>query len=480
MNKKTIRGKDYEITMSPMSPEDIKKLTEKTDLVGIEGLTMDVSFEWSETGDKMQGSSIGAMEAVEVARPSNEPPMQATKAERNRPMIRNKLDKSKMVTHPLGIPGGFSSQFHFKPQSMIEYTIAIKGAADLFQQMDYVNAGPRNYLQVGLMEHQECLANGAAVKNIDGHLTSVVLSTNPDNGIFSASFHSYNEDAMQKMASEFHRVCSEGNFYRGKHLKAMDFDCPQPLVFLSPPANPLIYGFKEEQDAINMHAVRYFECEEIHKIAPQRGVLLYGRPGSGKSLLVSKTKYECLQKGITVVEASIEGMREIGKWFALIEAWLAPALVVLEDVDLIGGDRDIPELPHQLTTDLLSSLGGNTRRINPIVTIATTNRLDSLDNAFLRARRMDKVMEINGLQPDFKAELFRRHGMKVTEQALQAAVTQLGPDTTGADVEEISVSTLTYSHFGMPHEEAFTKSLGEWAKGHSAKANLGFNKKQQD
>lgn len=402
------------------------------------------------------------------------------------PMLDDKVHEQngiKFKTHAIERPAGYRAQFPFNPRaSVIGYTIGVKGATDLCKEFEYVDTASKMYLQIGIQEQQECISDGMALTSIDGHVVTVNLHTDKENGVFFVTIHSYDEKAMRKLADRFHKICNESNFYRGKHLMANDLDSSQPFTFAPPITEPVIYGFKDEQDSIHINGVRYFECVDIHKIAPQRGILLQGRPGSGKSLLVSKTKRECLEQGITVVEFTINAMRDTSRWYRIIEEWLAPALVVLEDVDLIGGSRDDKESPVAVTNDFLNSLGGNAKRTSVIVTMATTNRLESLDGAFLRSRRMDKIYEINGLAVEYKAELFRRHGVMVSEKALEEAVKELGPDTTGADVEEISVSCRTYQHCGEDVEKAFARAMAEWKKSHEAlsicKNGVGFGDRQ--
>lgn len=372
--------------------------------------------------------------------------------------------------HRVERPAGYRANFPFNPkESMIGFNIGLKGATDLCKELEYVDVVDKMNVNIGINEQQECIVNGMAFTYVNKNVVTVRLSMNPNEGTFRVTVHSYDEKAMKDVVERFLNICRQSNFYRGKHLLADNIDSISPFKFCPSIVTPIIFGFKDEQKSLNTNAVGYFECHEIHKIAPQRGILLHGRPGSGKSMLVSKTKAECLAKGITVVELSITAMGQAGRWYKVVEDWLAPALIILEDVDLVGGDRDRGESAGAVTNDFLNTLGGNIKRSGTIVTMATTNRLEALDSAFIRSRRMDKIYEINGLEPDFKAELFRRNGIKVSDESLDGAVKRLGPDTTGADVEEISISTLTYIHFGETVEDAFKKAVAEWASGHEAK-----------
>lgn len=374
----------------------------------------------------------------------------------------------------LDIPNGHRASFVYSPKKYIEHTIAYKAVTDMFGVMDYQSVGDSMRIDVGFLKQQEVVRQGLAIKKEKADLVTVRVATSNETGILSIEIHSYSKKLTQRYAKFFRKLCTDSNFYRGQHLQVTHPQAHPAIKFLVTPETPTVYGFEHEQKVINQNSVGFFSCPSVHPIAPQRGILLYGRPGSGKSLLVRKTKVECLAAGITVLDMDAEAMQQSSYWYDIAEEWLSPALIVMEDFDLIGTSRE--NTTSAVTTELLSSLNGNKKKRLPIVTIATTNRLTSLDSAVTRSRRMDKILEINKLEHEFRTALFRQKGITVSDSLLNKAAETIGDEATGADVEEISVSCLLYKHLGEKEDNAFNRALKEWEESHKQKTrSMGFN-----
>jgi hypothetical protein len=148
-------------------------------------------------------------------------------------------------------------------------------------------------------------------------------------------------------------------------------------------------------ERVERHAVRFSEHAATllaQKRSLKRGILLYGAPGTGKTLTVMYLASR--MEGRTLIIATGLSMGSIGTigQFARI---LAPATVVVEDVDLIAQERG---LPGQQTTpilfDLLNQLDGLADDAD-VLFILTTNRPDILEPALAaRPGRVDLVVEL--------------------------------------------------------------------------------------
>jgi len=137
----------------------------------------------------------------------------------------------------------------------------------------------------------------------------------------------------------------------------------------------------------------------------RKGVLLYGPPGTGKTLLVRYLT--AALEGHTTFLLAADKLA----WLAdTLDAarLLAPALVVIEDVDLIGADRDGPwqQTPVALNR-LLSDMDG----IGPearVLFVLTTNRPEVLEPALAaRPGRVDQAIAI-GLPEDRERRILLR------------------------------------------------------------------------
>ena len=137
----------------------------------------------------------------------------------------------------------------------------------------------------------------------------------------------------------------------------------------------------------------------------RRGLLLYGPPGTGKTHTVS---YLCGQlEGRTVLLLAGAALNAFGRAAALARE-LSPAMIVIEDVDLIGMDRSLPGGEHNpLLFQLLNEMDGMGDD-RDVIFVLTTNRVDMLEPALTaRPGRIDRAIEI-GL-PDEEARLRLLH-----------------------------------------------------------------------
>ncbi|MBV9338197.1 MAG: ATP-binding protein [Solirubrobacterales bacterium] len=139
----------------------------------------------------------------------------------------------------------------------------------------------------------------------------------------------------------------------------------------------------------------------------KRGVLLYGPPGSGKTHTV-RYLLDRLE-GVTVVLLSGRALSAIREACSVARA-LAPAAIVVEDVDLIAEDRGSDPGRHPLLFQLLNEMDGLGEDVD-VAFILTTNRVELLEPALAaRPGRVDQA--INIALPDIDArrrllELYR-------------------------------------------------------------------------
>ncbi|RYV49525.1 AAA family ATPase [Pengzhenrongella frigida] len=139
----------------------------------------------------------------------------------------------------------------------------------------------------------------------------------------------------------------------------------------------------------------------------KRGLLLYGPPGTGKTHTV-RYLLSCTP-GVTVVQLTGSALHLIAEACSVARA-LEPAMVVIEDVDLIAEDRGAFPGQHPLLFQLLNEMDGLTESAD-VVFVLTTNRADLLEPALAaRPGRVDQAIEL-GL-PDLTArrallELYR-------------------------------------------------------------------------
>jgi AAA+ superfamily predicted ATPase len=147
-------------------------------------------------------------------------------------------------------------------------------------------------------------------------------------------------------------------------------------------------------ERLERHTIRFFEKAELLRASGRslrRGILLHGKPGTGKSY-TAKWLAQTLEK-VTVILVSGEQLYLIKECCSLARA-LAPSLVILEDVDLIAGDRkDLPLVPQATLHQLLNEMDGVAPDAE-VLFLLTTNLPDLLEPALAqRPGRVDLAIE---------------------------------------------------------------------------------------
>jgi len=163
--------------------------------------------------------------------------------------------------------------------------------------------------------------------------------------------------------------------------------------------------------------LKYPDAFERMGIEPPKGLLLYGPPGCGKTLLAKAVATESKANFI-----GVKGPELLSKWYGesekrIREVFLkarqvAPCIIFFDEIDAIAPRRGLYSgdsgATERVISQLLTELDGLISR-GEVFIIAATNRPDLLDPAFLRPGRIDRVLYVP--PPDFQArlEIFKVH-----------------------------------------------------------------------
>jgi len=183
-------------------------------------------------------------------------------------------------------------------------------------------------------------------------------------------------------------------------------------------------------------------------IEPPKGVLLYGPPGCGKTLLAKAVANETRATFVKVVASELvqkyigEGARMVRELFQMARA-KAPSILLIDEIDAIGGRRaDISisgEREVQRTLlQLLSELDGFSAR-GDVKIIGATNRIDLLDEALLRPGRFDRVLEIPAPDERGREAIFKVYLKKISVEGEVDArgLARMTEGATGAEIRAI-------------------------------------------
>lgn len=185
-------------------------------------------------------------------------------------------------------------------------------------------------------------------------------------------------------------------------------------------------------------------------IEPPRGILLYGLPGTGKTLLAKAVAHESKatfihMSGSELVHKFIgEGAQLVRDIFQMARD-KAPSIIFIDEIDAVGSIRT-----HDGTTgsaevnrtmmQLLAEMDGFRTR-GDIKIIAATNRIDILDPALLRPGRFDRIIEIPMPSADARLKILEIHArkMKKSEDVDLAEIAKAADSASGADLNSIVV-----------------------------------------
>lgn len=175
-------------------------------------------------------------------------------------------------------------------------------------------------------------------------------------------------------------------------------------------------------------------------LGTNRGVLLAGPPGVGKSAL-SRVVAREMAGDFTVVVVDAAAASTVLRQVYRETADLGPCVVVLEDVDLYLGDRRAGARGTALA-DFLAVLDG-TEPYTDVLTIASTNDPAALDAAVTRSARFDSVITLDPPDAAASARILETYLRRVPREAGEAPVdtavvaAALPGGVTGADLREV-------------------------------------------
>lgn len=158
-------------------------------------------------------------------------------------------------------------------------------------------------------------------------------------------------------------------------------------------------------------------------IKPPKGVILYGVPGTGKTLLAKAVANQTSATFLRVVGSELiqkyagEGPKLVRELFRVAEE-NSPAIVFIDEIDAIGTKRYDTDSSgtkevQRTMLELLTQLDGFDSS-NDVKVIMATNRIDTLDPALIRPGRIDRKIEFPFPDEKTKRMIFDIHTSKMS------------------------------------------------------------------
>jgi len=182
-------------------------------------------------------------------------------------------------------------------------------------------------------------------------------------------------------------------------------------------------------------------------INPPRGIMLFGAPGTGKTLIAKAIANEAKANFIT-----IKGPELISKWVGESEKAVrevfkkakqsSPSIVFLDEFESIAGMRrsnsgEGSDVMNRVVNQLLSSMDG-VEGMEGVIVVAATNRPEMIDPALMRSGRFERVLHIPPPDKESRAAILEIHAkdMPLGRFKLEDIATKMD-NYTGADIEAV-------------------------------------------
>ncbi|XP_064387827.1 26S proteasome regulatory subunit 4 [Halichondria panicea] len=190
------------------------------------------------------------------------------------------------------------------------------------------------------------------------------------------------------------------------------------------------------------------EYYEEMGIKPPKGVILYGSPGTGKTLLVKAVANQTSATFLRVCGSELiqkylgDGPKLVRELFRVAEEH-SPSIVFIDEIDAIGtkrydshsgGEREIQRTMLELLNQLDGFDSGGDVKV-----IMATNRIETLDPALIRPGRIDRKIEFPLPGEKTRRRIFQIHTKRMTLAAdldLEEYITAKD-DLSGADIKAI-------------------------------------------
>jgi transitional endoplasmic reticulum ATPase len=182
-------------------------------------------------------------------------------------------------------------------------------------------------------------------------------------------------------------------------------------------------------------------------IRPARGFLLYGPPGTSKTLLAKATARESEANFIATKSSDLlskwygESEQQIARLFARARQ-VAPTIIFIDELDSLvparGAGLGEPQVTERVVNTILAEMDG-LEELNNVVVIGATNRPNLIDPALLRPGRLDELIYVGTPDTAGRRRILAIHTdeMPLAKDVDLETLAQRTDRFTGADLEDL-------------------------------------------
>ena len=338
-------------------------------------------------------------------------------------------------------------------------------------------------VQVAPGKHKEVPWGRFSLPNVKGYIeTDVQVKDGRFSFAITAQILRRDEEAVRNLFDSVREYLKTGSIYKGKAIKIRFRDddgdmlrMPEPEFLDTDKIDPagLIYA-KPVMDAVETNLFtpirRVHDCL-ANGIQIKRGVLLGGTFGTGKTLAATVASRLAVDAGVTYVY--VPRADELADAIQFAKQYQSPACVIFcEDVDRVtAGERSVE------MDDILNILDGIDTKGANILTVLTTNDLNSINPAMLRPGRLDAVIDVTPPDAEAAQKLVRLYGgnlVKAETDLTKAGELLAGhiPATIAEVVKRAKLAQMRLQPTGTPVEHLSEEALIEASATMKAQTDL--------
>ena len=200
---------------------------------------------------------------------------------------------------------------------------------------------------------------------------------------------------------------------------------------------------QEELKTAIIDAIKYSDLFEEYGHKPGSGIILYGPPGCGKTLLARAVAHEAMHAAFI----SVKGPELLNKYLGESESAVrsvfrraresAPCIIFFDEIDALcprRSDDSSNAAASRVVNQLLTEMDGVVER-GQIFVIGATNRLELVDEAMLRPGRLDKKIEVPLPNEDGRRDILEKILNQINPELIDHSI----------DLQEIANMSETFS-----------------------------------
>jgi len=286
-----------------------------------------------------------------------------------------------------------------------------------------------------------------------------IITAVDEYGDFTVTCYSKKKADSKSYVSSLKKAMVSDNQYRGKCLyygdTSIDFRDESNITW-----DDVILP-EDSKKEILRNTANFLADSSLRKLnMNQRGVILHGPPGTGKTMAVKSLFSSLKGKGVTRLYATADTFRYPSDMNSLFDfmKFTGPTSLAFEDMDLISPDRNEFGDGRKILGSLLNNLDGIRKMKDPFVIVGTTNDISMLDKAIAnRPCRFDRKIEIGIPSSEDIGKFYKAmSGNDVSENVVKSS-----SGFAGAHIQEVvNTARLISSETGRPLGECIEESCG--------------------